>query len=251
MAEHTTRLLDQVAWDWQPLEPMIEHAALVIPPGKALRRYQRVRAAGEAKRTGEGPAKAPLTEAEQIKSGARSLVSDSVGTLRHKFIEVEQRGGVRWVRRKSQVAPGDRCPHCGRPGLEDESGPPGGPPTEDSGGSGGGGAGGGAVVVKFERRPFWPNDDGGGEALREAVEEVQGKDRPASEPEPGPGKPEPTLADAISGIAQLLDVVESQGRRIDAAMKVAQSAKHQAQATAMAVGQKKQRSRTRGGKEIR
>jgi hypothetical protein len=112
MADYTRRLLEQVTWDWQQLDPMITEAMKVVPPGKAIRRYQSNKA-GNKPPSGEGPPKAPLSEAEQIVSGQRSIVNDALGTLKSGgYVEVDP--GPRLVRRKSQVAEDVICDHCGR-----------------------------------------------------------------------------------------------------------------------------------------
>lgn len=236
MAEHTAKLLSQMTWDWQPLEPMLDTAARVIPPGKALRRYQRNRTQHEKSRTGEGPTKAPLSESEQIASGAKSLMTDALGTLRNKFVEVERREDGRWARRKSQVAPADRCPHCGRHGVEDESM-----------------ASGGARSEGLEPDGTAPEDDSSGVVVQlnrhHEPQAAEGKDEP-EEAEAVGHRDSLTGEDVLRAVSELVSLVEAQGRRLDEVMRVAEAAKNQAKMTAMRVNaQQSTRRRTRSGQE--
>lgn len=248
MAEHTARLLEMVSWDWQPLAPLVEKAAAVIPPGKALRRYQRNRAQHEKSRSGEGPVKAPLSETEQIASGRKSLMTDALGTLRKQLVETEDRPDGRWVRRRSQVPPSERCPHCGRPGAEDESRTSAGARSEGLEGLEDRAADDQGdfdfpprpgVVLPFERPVDYEAED-----LRSAVED-------ADEQRPGP-----TLEDVLAAVSELVTIVESQGKRIDTVMNVAQSAKNAARQADLRVRYgggrtptPRERKRTRGGQQ--
>lgn len=107
--------LELMTWDWQDREKLVQALIRKVPPGKALRKYEALTANREAR------VKAELTEDEKIYSGARNLVTSSLGTLeatgRVEFDEDRQR--VRLKERRASVLQareaGDPCPACHRP----------------------------------------------------------------------------------------------------------------------------------------
>lgn len=245
LAPWTKLLWDRSSWEWQPVEPVVADAMRLVPPGKALRRYQDRSAAARERAGAKKADYRELSEAEQIASGQRAFARDGLSSLRtNGHLETEDGPEGQYFRRRSQVGPADRCPHCGRPGAEVKPGsPPGARPDESRGPAGDGRPG---VVVPFERERSREADS---EQLREALEE---RDRDS----------EPTMQEVLLAVSELVTVVESMGKRIDATMQVARSAqsaaeaaktesraaKQQAQMTAMAA---RNRQRTRGGRDAR
>lgn len=104
------RLLEKVTEKWQPLEPLLVEAIPLVPPGKAMRRYEK---------RGKSTGIRPLTEEEKRISGARSLVTDAINIRRKSRLEVETMDGQRQIRWKPLVPTNGRCPTCGRGGESD------------------------------------------------------------------------------------------------------------------------------------
>lgn len=247
MTTWSKRVWDSVGWDWVPVDPIVLDAMRMVPPGKALRRYQEQLARARARAKAAPAPHRELTEAEQIASGQRAFVRDAIGSLRTGgHIETEQREEGQYARRRSQVAPSERCPHCGR---LDDTVKPGSPDGARSEGLESGDQGdfdfsdrqGVVIAWPVAERPDYESED-----LRAAVEEDdEGKDRPAE-----PGYPE-----LVKAISELVAVVESQGKRIDKTMAVAQSAAAKARAVDLRTRYGPQstrqpardRKRTRGG----
>lgn len=115
IALETEKLLDSAEWHWKPLAPVIAEMASVVAPGRALRVYQRGKARSDAERSGKGPTRPPLTETEQIISGARRIARDSLNSQRYTGrIEVQEVDGVEYFRfgeRRRNVKPCSNCGH--------------------------------------------------------------------------------------------------------------------------------------------
>lgn len=111
MGEHTRRLLDTLSSEWQELEDVFDGLIPTVPPGKALRKYETLRA--RQKPTGVYQ-KSELTDEEKIRSGARAILNDSVATLKTgEYVDIEGTGKHRRVRVRAAVQPGEACPTCG------------------------------------------------------------------------------------------------------------------------------------------
>lgn len=80
-----------VTFEWQPVEDVYAQATPAVPPGKALRHYQR-------QAVGVLP-----SEDVQIQSGARDIVRRTVGSMRG--VEVASVNGTKSVRRLDRRAP--------------------------------------------------------------------------------------------------------------------------------------------------
>lgn len=95
------KLLDDGAW--HPLADIAARLAAAVAPGKALRRY----AHNEANRVlHHGPRKGPeLSEDEKIASGRRAIATDTVGSLKKRYVEVRDDGHGQQIRRRAQVVP--------------------------------------------------------------------------------------------------------------------------------------------------
>jgi hypothetical protein len=116
------RFLDCMTWDWQPLSAVLAETVKVIPPGKALRKYQQSKAASDRTRSGAGPTRPPLSEDEQIASGARSIARDRYNSFKQSGrIEIRVADGEEQVRFRSAVGAGEHCPTCGH--VEQQTAP--------------------------------------------------------------------------------------------------------------------------------
>lgn len=101
------RLLEYLSWDWQDVEELRQRLIPTVAPGKALRTYQ-------SRYKGKGPS--PLTEDEQIISGARAIVNDRINTVASSGrIEYDNdRTRLRFTERRVVDKTGC-CPTCYRP----------------------------------------------------------------------------------------------------------------------------------------
>lgn len=110
----TDRLIERMTWDWQSAEDLIQEIIPMIPPGKAHRTYL----GKNNVKTGTGSR--PLSEDEQIASGARTLINARLNTLMNSGrIELETRANrfdryVRFAERRVVDKHGN-CPTCYRP----------------------------------------------------------------------------------------------------------------------------------------
>lgn len=100
MDDVTVRVLALLRWDWIDVEGLITQVAATIPPGRALRHYQKTLG---KHRTGTKP---ELSEAQQIASGARGIINARLLSLRDNGVaEMETRDGGRsdrWIRRRER-----------------------------------------------------------------------------------------------------------------------------------------------------
>lgn len=110
----TERLLALSSWDWQDVEELMELLIPTVPAGKAMRTYMS-RVGKHVKGTGTRP---PLSDLEKVRSGARAIVNDRIGSqVENGRIEVrrddEGRRQIRFLdRRRESTKPGT-CPTCG------------------------------------------------------------------------------------------------------------------------------------------
>ena len=77
----TNRAVTLLPWEWQSREDILKKRSPMVPPGRALRKYEdtaanAMRSTGRRERT-----KPELTETEKIYSGARALAQASLGSL--------------------------------------------------------------------------------------------------------------------------------------------------------------------------
>lgn len=102
------KLLEWLTWDWQDLEALKQRLIGTVPPGRALRSYQTRSRAQKGVR--------PLTEDEQIASGARAIVTDRISALisSGKIEWNDDRTLIRRVERRVVDKTGC-CPTCQRP----------------------------------------------------------------------------------------------------------------------------------------
>lgn len=117
----TQRLLDRATFEWQPLEPVLQEMMALVAPGKALRRYDAIKARSDAERTGTGPER-PLSDTEKVRSGARRIVRDSFknmcGRGRMELRQVGEIEEFRFVeRRKANLKPCSNCGHVENPTM--------------------------------------------------------------------------------------------------------------------------------------
>jgi hypothetical protein len=115
----TSKLLDAVSWEWQPLEPILAEMAMHIPPGRGLRKYQQRRNSEQARKGTTAVASKALSEDEQIASGARQLARSALHSQSRR-IEVETVDGVEMVRfinrrATAELTEGQPCPTCHHP----------------------------------------------------------------------------------------------------------------------------------------
>lgn len=116
----TNRAISLLTWEWQPREDIVQKLIPMIPPGRALRKYEdtaanAMRIHGRSKRT-----KPELTEQEKIYSGARSLAQASVGSLvssGRAEVADDPSGSplIRFRDRRSSAPAEGCCPACNRP----------------------------------------------------------------------------------------------------------------------------------------
>lgn len=126
----TDRLLAAVTWEWQDVEDLMEQLIPTVPPGKALRKYQVAQENYRKQNPDVDPRLArPLSEDEQIASGARTIVNDRIGAqVSSGRLEIERADGRRRVRfreRREVVDTRGHCRTCNRPfDLATEKTPP-------------------------------------------------------------------------------------------------------------------------------
>jgi hypothetical protein len=110
----TDRLLALASWEWQDVDKLMELLLPTVPAGKATRTYA-ARQGRRSKGTGNRP---PLTDLEKVRSGARAIVNDRIGSqVDGGRIELrrdeEGRRQIRFAdRRRESTKPGT-CPACG------------------------------------------------------------------------------------------------------------------------------------------
>lgn len=97
----TDYLLKAIPWTWVAVEPLIDEAIHMVPPGEAHRKYVD-RYSQDQIRKGRVVVESSMlpTESQRIRSGARTIVSDRLKSL-NEVGEIERRNvdGVRQVRR--------------------------------------------------------------------------------------------------------------------------------------------------------
>lgn len=103
----TDRILALATDEWQGMEDFMDRAIPLVPPGRALRVYQREaerQDAHRAKKIADGqrtaPRKPALSEAEQLRSGARAMVNGVLANaVENGWVETESVDGNRRNRR--------------------------------------------------------------------------------------------------------------------------------------------------------
>lgn len=120
----TERLVAAITWEWRDVEDLIEELIPTVAPGRALRKYQQI--AKPNKGTGTRP---PLTEDEQITSGARAIINNRLWSQQESGrveVETNEETGARRVRFRERVEIADDrgcCPACNRPFVQATEGP--------------------------------------------------------------------------------------------------------------------------------
>lgn len=111
MSLTTKKALEMMSWSWTPYDDILEKLIRMVPPGKALRKYEL--------RSKNTKGLRPLSEDEKIYSGARDIARDSI--QQHVVsgrAEVEMVDGVKSIRfkeRRSTLKEGEACPTCHHP----------------------------------------------------------------------------------------------------------------------------------------
>jgi hypothetical protein len=110
----TERLLASVTWEWQDVEELMEQLIPTVNPGTALRRYKKLAAGNKGTGT-----RRPLTEMEQVVSGARQIINERISSqVDGGRLELERDGRTRRVKfreRREVVTGHGACPKCNRP----------------------------------------------------------------------------------------------------------------------------------------
>ena len=87
------RVLEKITWEWQRVDDIITALIYAVPPGKALRQYQK-----NAQSAGNKGIKV-LTEDEQQQSGARTILNARLASHQNSGrIVIERRDNERWVK---------------------------------------------------------------------------------------------------------------------------------------------------------
>lgn len=112
LSDTSTRLLARVTWEWQPLEPILVDLTYIVAPGKALRAFRKK---AVFTRTPDDEKVKQYRRIEkvddQIRSGARSLLTDSLHSLiQGGYIEMRGARADREVRRRERRKA--LCPFC-------------------------------------------------------------------------------------------------------------------------------------------
>ena len=95
-------VLQFLGYEWVNLEELYTKLSGKIQPGVAVREYMKIFNLGKAKATGEGPAKGPLPEKDQIRSGARALLREAVRSATQSgSVQRKQVGDTVYVRRNN------------------------------------------------------------------------------------------------------------------------------------------------------
>ncbi len=113
MSLTTRKALELISWEWTPYEDVLEKLIRMVPPGKALRKYEL--------RTKNAKGVRTFSEDQKIYSGARDIARDSI--QQHVVsgrAEVEEIDGVKSIRFKERRAvpalrEGEACPTCHHP----------------------------------------------------------------------------------------------------------------------------------------
>lgn len=101
---HTRKLLSMLTDDWQDLEVLIQEMTITIPPGKAIRAYRAERERGIKRANSSAPDPRQLSDTEQIASGARTIIRDSVRTLAKRTAETRlDEHGTKWIKLKAKT----------------------------------------------------------------------------------------------------------------------------------------------------
>lgn len=88
---------------WHPRAVIHEKLRAAVAPGKALRRYEQIeKGRAEAYGPRKGP---PLSEDQQIDSGRRSIASDTINSMKKRYIEVIDTDDGRMLRRRPEPLP--------------------------------------------------------------------------------------------------------------------------------------------------
>ena len=119
----TDKLMEMLSWDWQSQEDLYKRLIPMVPPGRALRQYEARSKHNARTKAGLDRVKPPLPESEQIYSGARDMVRDSMWNLiKSGYAErcdVDDKVMLRRRDRRAaapvQRQEGEVCEACGRP----------------------------------------------------------------------------------------------------------------------------------------
>lgn len=111
MSLTTKKALEMMSWEWTPYEDILEKLIRMVPPGKALRKYEL--------RSKNTKGFRPLSEDEKIYSGARDIARDSIQqhvvSGRAEVETVEGIKAIRFKERRARLTEGAACPTCHRP----------------------------------------------------------------------------------------------------------------------------------------
>jgi len=111
MSLTTKKALDMMSWEWTAYDDILEKLIRMVPPGKALRKYEL--------RSKNTKGMRQLSEDQKIYSGARDIARDSI--QQHVVsgrAEVEVVNGIKSIRfkeRRATLTEGEACPTCHRP----------------------------------------------------------------------------------------------------------------------------------------
>ncbi len=104
MSDEANTLLKLLAdGQWHPYTQVRARLAQTVPPGKALRRYVTNETARERIK---GPRTRPeLPDEQKIHSGRMSIATDTIASMRFRYVEVEGSGSDKQLRRREQPLP--------------------------------------------------------------------------------------------------------------------------------------------------
>ncbi len=97
-----TSLIEELDYEWKPVEDVIAVLTLQVPPGKALRARQQhemhyLMASG-------APSSRKFTENERIRMGARDLINKAIGSARaNGYVETKKVDSSRYIRLVQRV----------------------------------------------------------------------------------------------------------------------------------------------------
>lgn len=77
---------------WHPLEAVKEEVAAKVPPGRALRIYERKEASRLARQGGAARARGELPIEEKLKSGRSSLANTAIASMSRRHVEILEDG---------------------------------------------------------------------------------------------------------------------------------------------------------------
>ncbi len=124
ITEETRRLMEVLSdGQWHTYEDVVAKVAVTVAPGRALRFY-------ESRNTysppnGQERIRPEPDEASKIASGQRAIVVKAINSIKRKHFEMEERDGVKRLRRIEPVTPPPRLP----PLVVDAAPPPVAPST--------------------------------------------------------------------------------------------------------------------------